>query len=337
MSENSKIEWCDHTFNPWEGCRKVSAGCANCYAEARNRRWNGGKAVNWGYGAPRRRTSAANWKKPRAWNKAAVKAGTRPRVFCASLADWLDDEVPVEWLVDLLDLIHRTPHLDWLLLTKRPVGWKQRIGHAARLIARNDLYGAKTGDLWFWLKRWTGDYGGERKPPLNVWLGVSAEDQAAWDERVTVLLDIPARVRFVSAEPLLGPIRMGGLRPDWLIVGGESGPAARPMEASWAWSLQGQCNEAGTAFFFKQWGGVNKKTAGRELDGRTWGEFPKREAMDKNIDQKHDGGRASQGGSPPPSILTPIEDHPDIPAIQALYGTPPFPRALAYPFRNEKN
>lgn len=149
MSANSHIEWTDHTFNPWEGCTKWSPGCKNCYAETRNKRFAGGK--NWGKGAPRRRTSAANWKQPLRWNRDAgtgrflecPKCGlrgnpptvcptagcstfasemdtARPRVFCASLADWLDDEVPVEWLADLLSLIHATPNLDWLLLSKRP-------------------------------------------------------------------------------------------------------------------------------------------------------------------------------------------------------------------------
>src|SRR5438309_1214907 len=117
MGENTSIAWCNHTFNPWEGCTKVSAGCAHCYAETRNHRFG---ADNWGKGKPRRRTSDANWKLPYKWNAQAEKHGTRLRVFCASLADWLDDEVPVEWLANLLKLIHQTPNLEWLMLTKRP-------------------------------------------------------------------------------------------------------------------------------------------------------------------------------------------------------------------------
>ena len=117
MSENTSIEWVDHTFNPWEGCQKVSPGCDHCYAETRNARFAGGTAINWGPGAPRRRTSAANWKKPIAWNSAAANFmaahGRRQRVFCASLANVFDNEVDPAWRVDLLDkLIAKTPHLD---------------------------------------------------------------------------------------------------------------------------------------------------------------------------------------------------------------------------------
>lgn len=139
--KNSKIEWCDHTFNPWIGCTKVSPGCANCYAEARDKRLDGG--AHWGKGAPRRRTSSGNWQHPLQWNRdsirdqencrLAIENGAamyeipdRPRVFCASLADWLDDDVPIQWLADLLSLIVATPSLDWLLLTKRPQNFTSR-------------------------------------------------------------------------------------------------------------------------------------------------------------------------------------------------------------------
>jgi protein gp37 len=151
MAQNSNIEWTDNTWNPWIGCTKVSPGCANCYAEARDQRFAGG--AHWGKGAPRQRTSAANWKQPLKWNREAAEdvddalhdfgadkyeAPQRPRVFCASLADWLDDEVPIEWLADLLGLIHATPFLDWQLLTKRPENWMARIeqAHTARRAAR---------------------------------------------------------------------------------------------------------------------------------------------------------------------------------------------------------
>src|SRR5581483_1094173 len=158
MSENTKIEWCDHTFNPWMGCTKVSPGCANCYAETMMDHRYG--KVRWGKGKPRQRTSSANWKLPLKWNKKlsyrCTSCGTvfpdseleevlgwecldcntvcspvRPRVFCASLADWLDDEVPIEWLADLLALIYSTPNLDWLLLTKRPQNWATRMDAAS--------------------------------------------------------------------------------------------------------------------------------------------------------------------------------------------------------------
>jgi len=261
MSENSSIEWTDHTFNPWIGCAKVSPGCANCYAATQDkfRRWT---PDGWGKGKPRKRTSPANWKQPLAWNRDGGKSGTRPRVFCASLADWLDDEVPIGWLIDLFDLISATPHLDWLLLTKRPQNFRPRF---------EKLRESRTSAGW-WMD------GREGCIPANVWIGTTVEDQARADERLPLLLQIPARVRFLSCEPLLGPVdlfaacfndpddsleektRFGtnhrGLRfgVDWVIAGGESGPGARPMHPAWAQSLRDQCNAAGVPFLFKQWG-----------------------------------------------------------------------------------
>mgnify|MGYP000732857757 CR=1 FL=1 len=287
--ENSEISWCDHTHNHWEGCTKVSPGCAHCYAEARDKRFTGG--IHWGAGAPRRLTSLANRNKPHRWNRAAaealknhseecakdisygqhVKPPARPRVFCSSLADWLDDEVPLEWLADLLGLIHETPHLDWLLLTKRPQMWELRCAEVAQSAFPDRLprIGANLANNWF---------GGE-EAPANVWIGTTVEDQQRADERIPALLNIPARVRFLSCEPLLGPVNLtvaipGGspsynslkpYRPDyrkepfqpsihWVICGGESGPGARPMHSDWARSLRDQCAAAGVAFHFKQWG-----------------------------------------------------------------------------------
>jgi len=286
MSENSKIEWTDHTFNPWIGCTKVSEGCAHCYAETQNklRQWN---PAGWGKGAPRKRTSAANWKEPLRWNKEAaicdgcggkfsipqahlcpaekdIVAGEdlrfrRTRVFCASLADWLDDEVPIEWLADLLALIHATPNLDWLLLTKRPENFLTRLrqirdessclGHSCGMMAMDWRAGIA---------------------PENVWIGTSVENQQAADLRVPSLLSIPAQVRFLSCEPLLGPVEFSDVtrRSDavsqlgkkalngihWVICGGEIGPHARPMHPDWARSLRDQCGAVGVPFFFKQWG-----------------------------------------------------------------------------------
>jgi protein gp37 len=295
--KDSKIEWCDHTFNPWEGCTKVSPGCANCYAEARNKRWSAG--ANWGPGAPRRRTSEANWRQPLKWNKVTAdefegweryKTLTtgfpprRPRVFCASLADWLDDEVPIEWLADLLDLIRRTRNLFWLLLTKRPENWRTRIVAAAAWATMNGR-----DDLRVWLLNWVNT----EIAPENIALGVTVEDQPRATKRIRALLWIPARVRFLSCEPLLGPVDLTevttyqcgsnynrvnalrghetecspgfrGLRTEaggskeprvhWVICGGESGPNARPMHPDWARSLRDQCQAAGVPFFFKQWG-----------------------------------------------------------------------------------
>lgn len=290
MSEKTTIEWTDFTFNPWEGCTKVSAGCKNCYAEARNRRFGRGVSTNWGPGAPRRRTSDANWKLPLKWNRLAAREQeiwddaianhaddveymtsiglpTRPRVFCASLADWLDPEVPVEWRAALLVLIKRTPHLDWQLLTKRPELWADQMRLAANFL---DAQGAEVLDVASWLYWWT-DTGGNSVPPSNVWAGTTVENQPAADERIPHLLNIPARVRFLSVEPLLEEVSLVRLRhendwdppriPDgihWVIVGGESGPNARPMDPEWARALKSDCKEAGVAFFMKQMGGVRK-------------------------------------------------------------------------------
>nr|WP_275921833.1 DUF5131 family protein [Burkholderia sola] len=191
MSENTKIEWCDHTFNPWEGCQKVGPGCDHCYAETRNARFGGGTAVNWGPGAPRRRTSAANWRKPLQWNRDGTFYaihGRRQRVFCASLADVFDNEVDLLWRRDLFRLIADTENLDWLLLTKR-------IGNVTTMLRH---------------------IGVERLPD-NVRLGATIVNQAEADRDIPKLLAVPARVRFLSMEPLLGPVDLtsipwGGLR-----------------------------------------------------------------------------------------------------------------------------
>lgn len=288
MGENSNIEWTHHTFNPWIGCTKVSPGCANCYAETLMATRYG--RVKWGRGNPRSRTSVENWRKPLRWNKTVIcgqcgraevlgsddcrycgkelgiaPVATRPRVFCASLADWLDDEVDTVWLYDLLALIQDTPNLDWLLLTKRLENWRLRLK-----ASMNNASDRADDFICNWL---------DGNPPKNVWLGVSAEDQPRWNERLPLLMDTPASVRFVSAEPLLDTIDMGRYRPDWLIAGGESGPGARRMpENSLRWLLhQSQPRHEGekrVAFFFKQWGGVDKRSAGRLIDGRSWDELP---------------------------------------------------------------
>lgn len=313
MAENSAISWTDHTFNPWMGCTKVSEGCKNCYAERDfdKRR----HLVEWGPGKPRVRTSEANWKKPLAWNRKAEKDGVRPRVFCASLADWLDPEVPVAWLADLLVLIEDTPNLDWLLLTKRPELWRDQIGRVVVIHGSPYLIGSEIASRWL-----------NNEAPSNVWIGTTVENQKNAG-RIPHLLSIPARVRFLSCEPLLGPLDVaqqiakrrnthmsvsvsGALRNkafygfsdgtgklmskraaeaellwlvaqgvevipmdgcdnfdpkegcrghsqpsiDWVICGGESGPGARPMHPDWARGLRDQCQAAGVAFHFKQWG-----------------------------------------------------------------------------------
>src|SRR5579884_4185029 len=208
--KNSKIEWCDHTFNPWIGCTKVSPGCLHCYAESLNLRWR--KGANWGKGATRERTSEAYWKEPLQWNKAAGESALyettpeglkkiRPRVFCASLADWLDGEVSIEWLVDLLALIHRCNNLNWLLLTKRPENWKPRLAFALNNLTTSQQASPENFRFIQWIEAWLNG-----TPPENVWVGTSVEDQARVNLRVPELLMIPARVRFLSIEPMLGPI-----------------------------------------------------------------------------------------------------------------------------------
>lgn len=298
MGANSKIEWTDHTWNPWIGCSKVSPGCANCYAESEDarRKWT---ESGWGPGKARYRTSDANWRKPLAWNAQAKNAAERPRVFCASLADWLDPEVPREWLANLLDLIAETPHLDWLLLTKRPENiW------GALLDAKFYVHPQTGGDL---IRRWF-----DRVPPQNVWFGISTEDQERADERIPKLLSIPANVHWLSVEPLIGPLDLSfhlnrlfppkplGAGIDWVVVGGESGVKARPCKPEWVRFLRNQCLLHDIPFFFKQWGEygiterrelevptacgipmigevmerVGKKAAGRLLDDVLWSQFP---------------------------------------------------------------
>jgi len=259
MAELSGIEWTDSTFNPWIGCTKISPACDNCYAADWSKRYNG---PEWG-NHPRRRTKT--WGQPVKWNKQAdsweAEHG-RPRfVFCASLADVFDNQVPTEWRNDLWRLIKQCDRLVWLLLTKRP----QNI---AKMLP----------DDW-----------GNGYP--NVWLGTTVENQEIYDRNLPHLLSVPATKRFLSIEPIVGPIWMNRTNPkiDWVIAGGESGPSARPADPEWYRDLRDQSASEGIAFHFKQWGEydetqtrVGKKKAGRLLDERTWDERPthsaKREA-----------------------------------------------------------
>ncbi|MDB5848232.1 MAG: hypothetical protein JWP29_1984 [Rhodoferax sp.] len=218
MAENSKIEWTTHTFNPWVGCTKISPACDHCYAEGWAKR-TGGAAL---WQGERRRTTPENWRKPLKWNAAAFASSVRPRVFCASLADVFDNQIPAEWRSDLWHLIAQTPWLDWLLLTKRP-----------QLVAR------MAPDKW-----WSGwDH---------VWLGATAENATEAQRRVPYLQASHARTRFLSCEPLLEGITPDLVGIDWLICGGESGGGARDMDPTWARSLRDQCAGTGTAFFMKQ-------------------------------------------------------------------------------------
>lgn len=269
MSENSKIEWTDHTFNPWIGCARVSPGCDNCYAAVSTPARV--KGIKWGMGEARRRTADSTWKQPKAWNARHdaffAEHGRRQRVFCASLADVFDNEVDNNLRNELLGLIYDTPNLDWLLLTKR-------IGNVPRLMEEC----TEPGRQW--------------ELPPNVWLGATIINQEEADRDIPKLLGTPASVRFLSMEPLLGPVDLrvidigghaeiyplngtpdcedddGNPMPDlpaigWVIVGGESGVGARPMHPNWARSLRDQCAAAGVPFLFKQWG---------EWTDEDWGE-----------------------------------------------------------------
>lgn len=264
VGENTKIEWATHTFNPWVGCTKVSPACDHCYAEGWAKRTGQGRL----WEGERRRTSMSNWQKVRKWDREAAAAGRRDRVFCASLADVFDNQVPPAWRRELWHYIEQTPSLDWLLLTKRP----QNI---AKMLPDPETGVKPWGDGW-----------------ANVWLGTTAENQVEANRRIPHLLAIPAQVRFLSCEPLLEMIDVSpfmwpvcpwwkGRYPsyqaakaagaecgfkrqslvsahaqfiDWVICGGESGPGARPMHPAWARSLRDQCAAAGVAFHFKQWG-----------------------------------------------------------------------------------
>jgi protein gp37 len=278
MAKNSKIEWTHHTFNPWWGCDRVSPACKHCYAETWARRLG---LDLWSKGAPRRMLSDAYWRQPLAWNREAQLAGSRARVFCASMADVFENRpdlnVPRARLWALIDA---TPYLNWLLLTKRPE-------HVGRLTP--------------WRDSW----------PANVWLGTTVETQRWAQRRVPLLLEQRAAVRFLSCEPLLGSIDLtdwltpdaSGHAIDWVIAGGESGHRARAMNPAWARALRDQCITHGVAFHFKQWGNwcpsnghandyqvrlvndgtptgiqminVGKRDGGRTLDGREWNGLPR--------------------------------------------------------------
>jgi protein gp37 len=262
MGTETGIEWTHHTFNPWRGCTKVSPGCQHCYAETMSKR-NPAVLGEWGPQGQRAIAAESYWRQPHKWNRAAQEAGERRRVFCGSLMDWLEDRPELdEPRAHLFKTISETPHLDWLLLTKRPQNWHALLQRAYECAVR-----AGNTDLSLWIDTWLhGSY------PPNVWVGTSVENQQRADERIPLLLDIPARVRFLSCEPLLGPVDISRwlrsrqmsssnsamyrdfARIDWVIAGGESGPHARPMHPQWARSLRDECQQADVPFFFKQWG-----------------------------------------------------------------------------------
>jgi protein gp37 len=249
MSENSKIAWTDHTFNPWWGCVKVSAGCKHCYAESFSKRT--GKSV-WGIDAPRWFPSEKYWQGPVKWNRTAEKAGTRARVFCGSMCDWAETHRNPETQKQmdaararLARMIVDTPSLDWLLLTKRIESASDYLEKMFSKIAPEHI-------------------------PDNVWVGTTTENQEEYNKRVPFLVLLDASVRFISVEPQIEKVTMFGNNIslsagiDWVIVGGESGADCRPFDPDWARSLRDECQDAGISFFMKQLGGIRDHRA--ELD-----------------------------------------------------------------------
>lgn len=249
MGKNTEILWTDSTFNPWTGCRKIAPGCDNCYAERDDHRFGD----HWSPGSEYKQRVPSYWHQPTVWNKNALKLGKRQKVFCGSMCDWADSNAPQEIRDDLWDLIRATPMLDWQLLTKRAKNIEKYLP-----------------------QDWGSGYD-------NVWLGVTVEDKKHGLPRIDILREISAKIRFLSVEPLLedlGFIDLEGI--GWVIVGGESGPGARPMKKIWVEYIQIQCGLIDLPFFFKQWGrndniGANpdEKKGGNLLNGKTYLEFPR--------------------------------------------------------------
>jgi protein gp37 len=240
MGDKSKIEWTDATWNPVTGCSKISAGCKNCYAERMVERFP--EVYPDGFGVQlrvERLDQPKRWRKPR-------------RVFVCSMSDLFHDDVPDRFIFDILWTMRTLPRHTFQILTKRP----ERMRSLVRRKFRTN------------------------EPPQNVWFGVSVENQSAADERIPLLLDTRDAVRWLSCEPLLDPVDLGPYLDDldWVVVGGESGPGARPMDLDWAREIRDQCIGAGVPFFFKQVGGrrkINGHFGGNLIDGRTWQEFPR--------------------------------------------------------------
>ncbi len=234
MAQGSSIEWTEATWNPVTGCTKVSDGCKHCYAERMAKRLQAMGVPQ--YAAGFRLALHENvLGLPLTWKK--------PRtIFVNSMSDLFHKDVPLEFIGRVFDVMNRCPQHTFQVLTKRP-----------------EIAVARSGELC-----WSD----------NIWMGTSVENALVL-HRIERLRQIHAAVRFLSLEPLLGPLPrlpLDGIR--WVIVGGESGPGARTMEIHWVRQIREQCIAHGVPFFFKQWGGVNKKQAGRQLDGRTWDQMP---------------------------------------------------------------
>ena len=308
---STKIQWTDETWNPLTGCTKVSPGCAHCYAERESRRlramnvpqyqnavddqgrWTGKITL-----IENKLTEPLHWKKPR-------------MIFVNSMSDLFHPDVPVEFIDKVFAVMALADRHTFQVLTKRP----ERMAEYFAFELTTAMCHSTQARVAYWATLFAGERGEntldaywdmflERWPLPNVWLGTSVENQKTADERIEHLFECPAAVRFLSCEPLLGPVDLtmvksvprpgtvivgtvlgtdgtrfspcgaSGRGLDWVIVGGESGPGARPMDLDWARSLRDQCALVGVPFFFKQWGGVNKKKAGRELDGCEWDEMP---------------------------------------------------------------
>jgi protein gp37 len=242
MGSDTKISWATHTFNPWIGCQKVGPACDGCYAEDLDARYWGGS--HWGPHAERKRTAPANWRQPLKWERQAVASGTRPRVFCLSLGDWADNAVPDAWRADLAALIVATPHLDWLLLTKR-------IGLAEGMLRTMFPAGV----------------------PASVWIGITVANQEEADRDIPRLIALNAvlgiSIIFLSVEPMLGPIV---LRPDWLehldwiLCGGGSGRCRERLPLSWPRALLAQTRGTACAFHMKQLAEVEYPRTFRQFD-----------------------------------------------------------------------
>lgn len=268
MGETTAIEWTDATWNPVTGCTKVSPGCDHCYAESVAERWRGGKAFPNGFDVQLREhrlNEPLKWREPK-------------RVFVNSMSDLFHEAISDDYIARVFAVMAATPQHTYQVLTKR---------HGRlRALLSDPLW-------WNFVTAFTAARTGtpiEYESPLpNVWLGVSVEDQKWADIRIPALLETPAAVRFLSCEPLLGPVSIAryihgcmtygcttdhGPQVDWVIVGGESGHGFRPMDPEWVRVLRNECWSTSTAFFFKQWGGRTPKAGGRELDGRTWSDFP---------------------------------------------------------------
>lgn len=234
MADNSSIEWTEATWNPVTGCTKISQGCKHCYAERMAKRLKAMGKPQYANGF-RLTTHPEMLSRPYRWK--------RPRtIFVNSMSDLFHKDVPPDFIAQVFKVMNDCEQHQFQVLTKRPE-------IAAALAPR---------------LKWTD----------NIWMGTSVEN-ALVSHRITALKEIPARIRFLSVEPLLGPIPklpLSGIH--WVIVGGESGPGARPIDPDWVRQIRDRCIAMGVPFFFKQWGGVNKKTTGRHLDGRTWDQLP---------------------------------------------------------------